>query len=93
MPGITPSQTIGPFAAPSLTRSVGSRPAAGSPRSARIAGTTNRMEHTMDETGLPGSPKTGFPSTVPKASGLAGRIATCIHLMEPPLSRSSTTFT
>jgi hypothetical protein len=58
---------------------------------ARSAGRANNSNDTIDDTGLPGSPKTGTPSTVPNASGLAGRIATCIQRMSP--IRSSTTLT
>ena len=39
-------------------------------------GLTNCSKETMDETGLPGRPKTGFPSIVPKAKGFPGFIAT-----------------
>ena len=58
---------------------------------ARSAGRANNSKETIEETGLPGRPKTGTPSTRPKASGLAGLMATCIHRMSP--IRSSTTFT
>ena len=37
----------------------------------------------MDDTGLPGNPNTGMPSTRPKARGLAGLMATCIQDMSP----------
>jgi molybdenum cofactor synthesis domain-containing protein len=41
--------------------------------------------------GLPGKPKIGTSLSKPKASGLAGLIATCIHFISP--KRSSTTLT
>ena len=41
--------------------------------------------------GCPGSPNTGVPSNTPKANGLAGWMAICIHDMSA--KRSSTTFT
>ena len=67
-----------------------------SPSSGAGPGRANSSKLTIDDTGLPGSPNTGTAarpdrSTVPKANGFAGRIATCIHRMSP--MRSSTTFT
>ena len=49
----------------------------------RSAGRANNSKLTMDDTGLPGKPKTGTerPLSVntPNAKGLAGFIAICIH--------------
>ena len=58
---------------------------------ARNAGRANNSNETIDDTGLPGSPKTGTPSTRPKARGLAGLTATCIHCMSPIRSRTTLT--
>src|SRR5918993_1052084 len=74
----------------------------GCPASRRRAGRASNSKLTSDDTGLPGSPNTGTrrgprssrpagPGTTPKASGLAGRIATCIHRMSPIRSRTTLT--
>lgn len=56
----------------------------------RMPGRPNSSNDTRHETGLPGSPNTGVPATVPKAKGLAGRMATWNHRKVPPESSSST---
>ena len=45
----------------------------------RSAGRANISKLTNELTGLPGNPKIGTPSIVPKANGFAGLIATCIQ--------------
>ena len=47
---------------------------------------------TNDDTGLPGSPKTGLPCSVPNASGFPGRCRTFQKCISIPMS-SRTRFT
>ncbi len=61
------------------------------PSSSAGPGRAKSSKDTSDDTGLPGRPNTGVPSTRPKANGLAGRMAICIQRMSPRVS--STCFT
>ncbi len=51
----------------------------------RSAGRASSSKLTIDDTGLPGSPNTGVPSSIPNANGFAGLIAICIHRMSAML--------
>ncbi|OPY12642.1 MAG: hypothetical protein A4E67_00058 [Syntrophaceae bacterium PtaB.Bin038] len=46
----------------------------------------NCSKETMVDTGLPGRPKRGFPSSRPKASGRPGRMATRQNWIRLPIS-------
>ena len=54
-----------------------------------MAGRANSSKLTADDTGLPGRPKTGTSATTPKAKGLAGFTATCIHRISPTVSSTT----
>ena len=54
-----------------------------------MMGRAKSSKLTWDETGLPGRPKIGTPPNIPKASGLAGRMATCHQFMSAIRPRTS----
>ena len=58
----------------------------------KSAGLTNCSKATIDETGLPGSPKAGLPAITPNASGFPGFSATFQNfIVEPSSPRTSLT--
>ena len=67
------------------------RSSTASPAICRSSGRASSSKDTSADTGLPGSPRRGTPSTEATANGLAGRMAICSHRASS--IRSSTSFT